>query len=90
MEKIQCMTSVSRYEYLVVENRHHIEAMIKEKMARDIAYEILKKISITQTTDAASGDHQFRLAFWTTTSSKETKAVDEIMKIIEVAKEIKK
>ena len=75
---------------MVVDNRGHVERMIKDRMAHDIAYELLKKIDFSETIDSASGDHKFRLAFWTTTSGKEALAIDEIMKIIDIAREIKR
>lgn len=88
MEKIQCVTTISRYEYLIVDSRRRAEEMIKHKMAYDIAMEILKKIDVEEDSKI-NDDHVFRLSFWTTTSNKEVAAVDKIMKILEAGREIK-
>ncbi len=89
MEKIQCQTHISRYEELIAAGRDQVIRMIKEKMAHDIAYELLKKIDFVERIDEVTGDRKFLLAFWTTTSSKEALAVEEILRILDKGREIK-
>jgi hypothetical protein len=83
MKQIQIETYVSRYAFEHAKELNHIKVMIKEKMVRDLAWEILDKVEIEETNHAATGDKVYRLRFYLTTQTREARIVGAFVDAME-------
>jgi len=82
MKKIQTQTCMSRYELTYIKDKSDIEGLIKQKMAIDIAREILKEVAIEEIKEY-TGDRVYRLGFWLTTNTREAKIVSAFVEAME-------